>query len=299
MAKDSSQTKTNRNSEPQQSPAPQESPENQSVEELAGRLSEVEGINDDTAQFLAENWQRFVGILVLAVLAVWLIGQFRSAVETKAGEASSKFSEIQGKFSALDAKVPAAIEETTSEETSSEETTEAIQEKASNKTAVVDSAFVLEKNYSSSSYAKFAPLYLAKLKINENKFAEARIELEALGALKALGQAITPAKLNDTILKSELASLLYGKSFLLEADSEADEAKKAELINQAKTHMTKLASNASVVQAEAVISILRTAKNNSEKQNATSLAEAVLERTPDLRDTLSREFSRLGINLDS
>ena len=295
-----SKTPTNQN------PAPQQSPDNESVEQLAGRLSEVEGISDDTAQFLAENWQRFVALVLIAVLAVWLIGQFRTAVETKAGEASTQFSEIQEKFSALDSDLNISAADSVEDSAADSEVGDSegdaagqvAQKLASNETAVVDTAFILEKNYSGSTYAELAALYLSRLKLSEKKYAEAREELESLGAVSLLGGSKAKPGLDEEILQRELASLLYGKSYFLEADDAADPTKKSELVAQGREHMKQLANSGVVVQAEATISYLRTAGDNAQKEESKSLAEEVLARTPELRQVLTGEFSRMGVALD-
>jgi len=71
------------------------SPEPEQGSDLADRLKEVEGVSDDAAVFLAENWSRFLGLIVLLILLVFGYNEFKASRQGKLGQASEGFSRIQ------------------------------------------------------------------------------------------------------------------------------------------------------------------------------------------------------------
>ena len=249
---------------------PTDAPESSPVDSLADRLGEVEGISEDTAEFLAENWQRFLGMAMLVIIGLWIFNQFNAAVDKKSGEASAKFSKIQAKNISL---------------------LETPQEKDA--VAIKDTIDVLAKSYSNSPYATLAPLYNARLLISKGEFDQARKQLMAEGAMKF---SKTP-EIDDEVLRNELASLLYAKSYLIEADRVS--AGSDSLIQTSKKSLTEIAEKAHIVNSEALIALIRLAKGSKEKDEVLSLTESVLEDNPAVRPIIEQEYNKLGVRLPS
>jgi len=153
--------------------------ENQPVPELpeqgsnlADRLGEVDGVSEDAAVFMAENWSRFVGLVVLLILLVFGYNEFKASGERKQAQASDGFSRIQQALKEIENTAPEDKD----------------QLEKSNR-AFEDSIDVLRSKYSDSVYASFASLYSARKLIGENKYDEARATLQQAMGKRFSGNA--------------------------------------------------------------------------------------------------------------
>lgn len=248
-------------------------------EALAARLSEVEGISDDAAELIANNWQRVVTGMLACLLVVWLIGQFRTSLANKNEEASLRFSSIQTRFSSGLDKVL---------------------EDESAKTAIIDSVSSLQNSHSGSVYAGLADLYLARLRLAEGQFEEARGILSSAGANLT---GTTSGAIDKDSLRSELAALLYGKSYFLEADSLvteeaiADESKRLGLIAKGRDSLSSSLESASLVGVEIIHTLLLTAETEEEVQVVRDQALAFQDRHPSQAIRVEQVFTQLGEKL--
>jgi len=253
---------------------PSELPEQGS--NLADRLGEVDGVSEDAAVFMAENWSRFVGFVVLLILLVFGYNEFRASGERKQAQASDGFSRIQQALK--------EIENTAPENKG--------QLEKSNR-AFDDSIDVLKNKYSGSVYAEFAPLYSAKKLIGEQKYAEAREALkQAMGKRFATG--VVAAVTSGTTTKpesiaQELAALIEAKSWLL--------GEKPDL-KMARERLAVVAKNGELISGEALVTLAKISINSAEKEELKTLANEVLKSRPQLREQVESAFTLEGIDLE-
>ena len=241
--------------------------------DLADRLKEVEGVSDDAAIFLAENWPRFLGFVALLILAVFGYNQFQSSTEGKRAQASDGFNRIQQSLKEIENN-PEGSEETLQSSTR----------------AFEDSLDVLKSKYPNSAYAKFAPLYAAKKLMAENKQSEARQLLQNFVGSRFSSNGVSQVSTQTPEdIAIELAGLVEAKSWLVGESPNVEEARK---------RLEGVAKGSDMVAGEALVALARIASSPEEKTNLKTVANQVLDRSPQLREQVQAVFTLEGISLE-
>ena len=188
--------------ETESTPTPKPRKSTDDVDALADQLRAIEGVDDNLATFIAENWQRILGGIALGMLAIWLFGQYRQSEAKRAGEAAFHFAKLQ---------------QDASNETSNK--------------AVVDSNLkILDSSYSGNIYQGLGTLYKARAIAAEGKNEEAR-------ALLAEFRETTPGSNRDKLL-SELASLLDARILLRDQNSSSEGKQALKALSKSASFVT-------------------------------------------------------------
>ena len=228
---------------------------------FADNLKTVEGLNDDLADYIAKNWKKLVWAVVIAIVAVLLIGKYRDSVLQKERLAAHRFSEARELFTDLKDEV-----------------------------AFNDKLSSLKESYSSTVYADLGTLYLASADIKKAKYADAREKLKEfdIESYKNQTEFQVNRRLNKNILTRELAALVYARSIISEG---AD-------LTEAKTILRGLTKTGSFANVEALIVLLRLASSEQERQEVIALAKEITEKRPEFLNQVNQEFTSLGAKLE-
>ena len=68
------------------------------TETFQEKLARSEGVDNDLAKYVGENWQRMLMLVAIMMLGVWVFNEYKSAKSKRIGEASTRFSQIQSTF---------------------------------------------------------------------------------------------------------------------------------------------------------------------------------------------------------
>jgi predicted negative regulator of RcsB-dependent stress response len=223
-----------------------------SLEELSQRLKILEkDIDPDLGQLLAQNWQRVVSSLALALVLVWMWGSYQATTKQRLHIASDRFQNIQRKFSALYGKEASTTE--------------------SSKLAEDTKSFVQESNLLASSekgstYAQLSELYSAVSLSKQNNEKEAS---------QILSKFLEANKSNEgkVELVKELAMLLEVRRKINQQTPDL-KAIRAELV--------KILDNSTVIPVEALVILNRLADSNEARTLAKKKAEELIIKRPEL-----------------
>ena len=254
-------------------------PKNESdLAELSAHLKEIEGVDSDIADLLANNWQRFVGAVVLAIIAVWLFGSYKSTKEQRLALTSDRFQEIQNEFRKL------------SSDTAVDEKDDKKDNTGSSK-SFTDQADLLVKAEKDTSYGKLAQLYQAAHAIKTNAPAEALKILESVKVKPLQGMPVSNKKveLDSELFISELAVLLKARALL------ADNVQAN--LTQVRELLVSAVEKGKFINSEAALILARISDSEESSKQSIQVANTLAEKRPDLRDALIREFGVLGISL--
>ena len=163
------------------------------TETFEQKLARSEGVDDDFAKYIGENWQRLLMLVGVMMLGVWVFNEYKSAKSKRIGEASSRFSQIQSTFGA--------------------DNTDKSQK------VIKDNIKTLNDTFGGTSYSKLTGLYNGLLLKKEGKYKEAEAELKKISGQLASGKEFS---LDD--LSKEVASIALSRNLLDEGRE--DEAKK-------------------------------------------------------------------------
>lgn len=244
-------------------------------EELAARLLATEAVSEDIAVMLARNWQKVLTALLLVVLAVWIIGEARAAVEKRREEEAFRFSEAQRLF-------PSVIAGGAREEEKEDDA-----EKAHK--SFEESLKMLNKG-SGSTYAKSSALYLAQAALGRGERAQA---LEYLAqyplAVPPYSRSADSPTLDGDRVLAELSLLLRAR--ILAGGEEQDLGKAREVLNM-------LVDNAALVNLEALLALLRLAPDIQALDQLEEKAQKLARNRPELGDLIEQELKRYGLRLE-
>ncbi len=253
-------------------PDPQEPVQGEGFETLAERLQETEGISEDIADLIAKNWQKVAGGVCLLLLAVWLIGESRKTTEAKNQQIALYFSEAQSLFDVTDEK------KTEDEETSK------------NANIISEKLKVVSTSASNEFYSKMASLYLAINEFRNGDVAAARERLEKfnIGRFASTQQvAVSSAPIDENIV-DEFAAYLYAKLIFSETPEDKEKA---------KSYLTGLAYNASLLNVEAIVALLRFSSEDEARAGVVVIAKDVTIGRPELAEQLTQVLSQFGLTL--
>lgn len=241
-----------------------------SLDDLAERISHSDA-EPDLARQLAENWQKFFGAMVLVLLGVWLLGEFRAASQLEKEDASFRFQSVQEAYLTL------AGETASGESESAEKARQVFNENLT----------VLKKGNSGSVYEELAPLYEAQSAIEAGNLEQAKATLSALGVSTAEG--IPTSESVDSIEQfvGELASLLYARVLTM---SEGDRTVE-------RNYISALCTRARFVNLEALLLFYRSSQTEAEQEAAKAAAKKIMSARPELADSIRGTFEGLGVAL--
>lgn len=279
------------------------------AEQLADHLRSIEGVDDDIAEVLANNWQRVLGALLLVLIAVVLVHQFRGAKATRQAGAAERLSATQRAYQGIinqpvdeapvdkapveqpESADPGAGDPETSDPEAGDPKAAAEQEvektdAASTQEQIFDenSGLLISTNQG-TVYADFAVLYQATRALRAGDFAEARSKLEQYQVKPPFPEG----SISDRdVLISELASLLYARVQVAEGGD----------LSAARDYLKTLVSQRRLVALEALVMLIRLSNTDETLSESKALAKALQKRRPELADLVTRELNTMGITLD-
>ena len=247
--------------------------------------------DDDLAQYIEANWQKYVGGLVVLLVGVWLYNQYQTSREKETANASLRFSKLQSSFQDL-----AGTEAEGAKDKDAPENAAAAEKPASEKREDAEQEFkeslsLLRGKYEGSAYSGLADLYAAMREFNEGKFAAARDALASYSPEAYLNDSLNApdaGSFDIEVFSRELAALLYLRSEIAEGKKSRDE-----LFKSAET----LISRARTIGTEAVVMLFRIAQSEAETERAKQAAELLSKNSPELAEPLRRELSGLGYSM--
>lgn len=198
---------------------------NKEEETFEQKLARTQGVDQDFAGVLVDNWQRVLGGFLAVLLGVWVYGEYKSANESKVGEASKRFAQVQ---------------ETLTKLRTEQENKDQLAK------LITDNITALKTTFDGTSYSVLAPLYEATSLYTQGKLAEAEQKYSTLSQVpyeKEFGR-------NDLI--KELAGLGLARVQL-------DQQKDAD----AFITLEGLIKNSKVVNLEALLVFARVSEDRS------------------------------------
>lgn len=244
-------------------------PENQQADynQLVEQLRSIEGINEDMATTIAENWQKLLGGLVVVLIAVWLYGKFQESHQAKHGSASAQFTEGLASFRVFSNRTEAA---------------------ASDVQYGFKAKFdALREEFPETVYAKLAAIALAHADLQEGKLEQARQTLAAVrGELKAPSEGVSSARSTDAeAFVEELGALLDGKA-MLAADATREEG---------LALLEKLVRGGTFLNVEALAALLAVTHEQGDMDSVLSLAADLAAARPELSELVIEELQNRGL----
>lgn len=234
--------------------------------DLAERLSEVQGVSEDTAEFIANNWRKLLVLLAVCMLGVvgvryWKLGQI-----SKNDTVSNYFSTAQDAFSELVS-------------TSTE------QEKKDKARVLLEEQFKAIKDSADSSvYGKLEGLYQARLAYEQNDLPKAKSLLETY---QLSPSAVNKEASDSDVLIDEMAALSYARVLLKEGGLAAAQSK-----------LSELASAARFVNVEAIVLYARLAESEADKTAVSDLAKKASADHQEFSSVITQELKNLGYQIE-
>jgi hypothetical protein len=253
-------------------------PENTSnYAELAENLKGIEGVTEDAAEYLARNWQKAIGVLVLALLAVWVIGEYQNASRVKLGEASQRYSNAQAIFSKIFSS--RGNSENKAVEVSDKEP------EADEDVAVLRENLSLLEEESHATYSKLAELYLAATEFvfGDKKAAANKLNQLISSNAQTSEKVLTSSEAGEVNFAEELARLIAARNFA------GDRAEK-------RSKLVSLVKTGTFTNLEALISLVRISQSSEEKAEASQLAKALQDARPEQSEEIQSNLKQLGVS---
>ncbi len=259
------------------------------VDELARRLRETKGVDQDVASLVAENWQTVLGSVAVVVLVILVTGYWKQTRQESIDRGAKQFEQVQNAYAAV---VAGAADK---QQTPSAEDAEAAQKEnkntGDNKSQLfktfADNITLLEK--SDSTYGDFGPLYRAAAEVENGDWDNAKKHLQSYGVDQPQ-ESKKGEPINEKTLLTELAHLVYARLLLAEGKTPYADLRKR-LENQIDA--------ASFTSVEALLMLFRISSNAQELTAAQETARQLIAKRPELAETIKVELGNLGIGLES
>ena len=154
-------------------------------ETFEDKLARTEGVDQDFASVLVENWQRVLGAFLAVVLGVWVYGEYKNADEIRVGEASKRFALVQESLDKL--------------KTSKDEQTVKL---------IADNITALKNTYDGTSYSDLSVLYEASALYAEGKYDQAEVKFREISQKPIKSKEFDRAELIKELSGLALARVL-------------------------------------------------------------------------------------------
>ena len=252
---------------------PQDEPRPSGSEALFDQLSQSEFISEDTAELIAQNWQKVVGFAGIILLSVWVWGQYKQSGDKKQADAAAKFASVQKSYASV---LQASAE---GDKPAQDELTK-----------FEDSSKIIKGNYSSSIYSDLSDLYLAAKHtlLGEPSQSQESLKPYLDEHLLAGSAARSSDELSAEQLVKELAALIHIRSQLTEENSDLGEIRK---------QISALARSSRVVSVEAIASLFNISSTEQEREDAKKVAREVISNNPELANLIEAELARNAVKL--
>ena len=260
----------------QQNPSDKLRHENDS--QLAHRLAEEEGISEDLAETLVNNWQRIVGALAVVVLFAWLFREYQAAEDAKRGKASALFARAQASFTELYDQQASSKDEPAKKKTD--------EELEKSRTILQENLEALKKDGEDTAYRELGILYQAAYALHESKPKDALDLLNSFQVNRFLTAGPQGKQSATKSFVPEYAALLTAKARLASGESAGD----------VRPLLEGLAKNGTLLNVEAVGIVLHLASTTEEKEAAIKLANDVKASHSEYIDLINRELNAAGVS---
>lgn len=263
--------------------APSRAPE-VPVQDLADRLREVDGVSDDVAEKLAQNWQRYLGAIVVVVLIVWAVNGYQKGRQKMLDEAAFGFVQAQNAFSALSSTDTRRADDS-GEEAPGEDTQDGSER------AFKDTMGLLASNSGSGVYSQLARVYQAAATAKGGKYDEALSQLQSfpVGQYSSVAKTLPAQRISQEQFVNEVAALMGLKIQLLQNPDNVQKVWPA---------LVSLARGSQLVCIEAMITAFRVSDGPEQRGVVISLAQELAETRPAYRDLIQGELRQFGVNLE-
>ena len=252
-----------------------------SIDDLSTRLGAIQGVNEDMATFIAHNWQRFVGGLVVVLLGVVLYYQYKNAQDSRTGEASQRFEvAAKGYADLTQAETPPAPNAPPDDPADSQKATvESVSEQLRS----------LQSSHADSVYGKFAGLYAAQIAIEAKNFPAAADALSKFNTSRyqTLTKAKRSSEVTDSQVVDELAALERGRLFLAQ-DASREEGRRL---------LAGIVYGGRFVNLEAALVLFRTSRTPEEKKAALDTVTGLIAARPELTEIFRTQLAGDGVTL--
>lgn len=270
-----------------------------SIDDLATRLGAIQGVDEDTANFIAHNWTKLLGGLVIVLLSLAVAHMYRDAKDSRRGAAAQQFSEISQLYESL---VLQQNPDSPESEDPSADPKKLPQGLSADAAKNLESMFVgklpaLENTDRGQIYGSLAGLYRVADDLRKGDAAAARENLAKIHRAELSGLThVRPMKeVQNLPLADELAAMLAARVELLDGKTD-----------RAREQFVGIVRGGRFLNLEALIALVRldaiSGKPAATPAGAASLAprdlalELVAAR-PELRDVVSRALQDQGIVL--
>lgn len=236
-----------------------------SVDDLAQRLQQFEGVSEELAHKVASNWKRFLGLVLCVMLGVWLIGEIKNAGERKRADAALKFS-AAAQASRILSHPP---------------TEGAKVDLPSVQRALDDNLKALTDRRTPDFYRSSALVYQASDLLRQGKTQEAQ------QLLNTIEKPAKSKKLDAVEFTAEFAALAAERAKL-----NADNAD----LPSIRAELKRLATDSQIANAEALILLARISETPEERAEVMELAMSLKHDRPEFSATLESNLSELGLS---
>ena len=277
---------TKKASSEEQLPQDQESPD------LAARLHEVEGIDEDIAQIIVQNWRQVAVVVVALIAGVWLFNEYRSGVAEREGAIAKEFIEAQELVTKIKEDVtPKAQDQAEPAPAETPPTPEQEAEKQKQIVAMQEKFRSVSQSADGNFYPAAAKLYNAIELLKKDSIAEALELLKSFPIARYESKQQSAVAAGDKIaenLLAESAALLYAKALLQQETPD---------IETARRYLIGLAYQAHLLNVEAILTLARISMDENQRQETTTIAHDIKVGRPELAESIETAISPYGFEV--
>lgn len=240
------------------------------IADIEAGLRGLDSADEDLAELLANNWQRAVGILVIALVIVWMFNEYQGASLTRQYAASESFASVQSAYQSLAGANAASSEE---------------QELQGNEKELLEENLqVLRSSHEDLLLSKFAELYHAQQLILQAKFEEA----DKVLAPFLSGAETAKTKTSAEAIVGDVASLIAARSLLIQEKGE-----------EAQRLLYSIFQRGGVASVESAVLLASLVEGSEEREQLIAAAKNVTASYPLLAEDVRAELSKVGIDLEA
>jgi|GEM_PF-7078161 len=270
--------------------------EGSNLQDLASRLREVEGVDNDIAELIANNWQKLFGFLFLVLLGLYLYNEYREAKASQREETAYRFRESQKRFSAFldsgdlgkDKGSQAAKVENADVDHSGHGHPDADAERIKKQFAFREGLDLIRSTYADSSYSDFSALYLAVADIEEGKNKEALALIEPFqpNSFDNVKEAQPRNTLDPERMVKEFSALLSARAMLADAGT----GPAPDLV---KSRLAGLAMAGMLLDAQALEVLYNISATEQDLAEVKRIAQDIVKIRPDRGESLKSRLQGL------